>query len=1159
MFRCEPVPAPDGRDLLAVAPCGATWLEGALERAAAILARHPDTAAVHGDAHLLDERGRRAGALTGTELTPLPLVRALYRRGAGTVGPAWVIRRSVLEELGGLDELVGGAATLELCLRAGRAGHRLRHAGAAPLVSLRAADADADLEATERVLAAGLERFALRELVPELDWAVLEPASADRQALERLATDLEERREPRLPGLSATLRRRAGAIAVPRPAQLTPRLGSHPPTPRRLLITSFGWGDAGGGTTVPRLVAKELARRGWDVTVFHAAVKLTGTGIPYEVREWVEDGVRLIGVHNRPHGLWDIGNPRREIEDPPITAAFLDVLDRIRPDVVHYYNLTNLGMALMDHVAARGIPAHFTPNNYWLLCPRGYLMDGRGAVCAGPGDGARCASCVGSADVAGHQLRLREFRARAHRCLDSIQAVSASVRRTLLASGYDDRLVDVVRQAMPEETEIWTRAGRDRAPGRTGERLTVAFLGSAYPHKGPHVLVEAAQRTAAELNVKIHGEVPEQFARKLRELDRRGVVELTGAFAPSEISDLLRDADVVSLPSMWWDCAPLAAFECLSARVPLVVPRLGGLAESVRDGVDGLLFDALDAGDLAEKLDRLALEDGLLERMQAAIEAPPAFSGYVDELEAYYRGERPGRVEPVAAAAELAVRWKGDHGLSSSLSIVNDRIVERLLGPVQRVATSGEALDPPLPHEADVEVRHQWPPDLSVPPAGRLAAIVPWEFGAVPTDWLGQIAANVDELWVPSEYVRRMYLEGGADPDRVVVIPNGVDLELFTPHGPAAGPGLDRAGAGTRFLFVGGLIGRKGPDVLLEAWKEAFAGRDDVTLVIKDFGADGVYRGADRGPIRAYAESGALPRLELVHADLPATELAALYRSCDVLVHPYRGEGFAMPVLEAMACGLPAIVTAGGPTDEFCPPEAGWRIRSSRLEFPSDRLDAYVTAGRPWLLEPDRGHLVELLREADSLSPGARQERGRAARAAAERLSWDAVATRYAERLLALARVPPRLGSGAAPAGFPLTEDVSLRLLAAPAWKSRDRLGELLAEWSAATVPATSACLYLLADPAVDGAPEDLESVVLAAAAASGADLEDCGDINVLMEPMRPDRDPRLHATVDAFVPLHRACAGHLRFAAAAGNAVVELGSGELRELVGRASAVGVA
>ena len=88
-------------------------------------------------------------------------------------------------------------------------------------------------------------------------------------------------------------------------------------------------------------------------------------------------------------------------------------------------------------------------------------------------------------------------------------------------------------------------------------------------------------------------------------------------------------------------------------------------------------------------------------------------------------------------------------------------------------------------------------------------------------------------------------------------------------------------------------------------------------------------------------------------ADLADAEMAALYRACDVLVHPYRGEGFAMPVLEAMASGLPVIHTAGGPTDEFCPPQAGWRIRAQRRAMPGGRVDHLETIGEPWMLEPD--------------------------------------------------------------------------------------------------------------------------------------------------------------------------------------------------------------
>ncbi len=917
---------------------------------------------------------------------------------------------------------------------------------------------------------------------------------------------------------------------------------------RRLMMTSFGWNDSGGGTTVPRLAAKELARRGWEVTVFHAAVKLTGTGLPYELREWEQDGVRLIGVHNRPHGLFDIGQPQRELDDPSISQAFAEALDRTQPDVVHFHNLHNLGASLIDQAAVRGLPAYFTTHNYWLICPRAYLLNGQGSICPGPGDGSTCASCVASPDADGHRRRLAEIRARAQAGLSSILAVSSAVRRTLLGAGYAPELVDVVRQAMPHETQIWGQVGRERRPGRRGAQLTVAFLGSAYPHKGPQLLVSAAQLTHAKLAVRILGETPEAFAPHLRALDARGVVELAGAFAPDQIAGLLRDVDVVVLPSMWWDCAPLVAAECLAARTPLVVPRLGGLGEAVRDGVDGLVFDALDVGDLARVLDRLALEDGLLERLQEGISAPRRFAEYVDQLEAYYAGERPGRVWDEPDAGQVAVRWKGDHGLASSLSIINDRVSSRQPGPVQRVERAdGATLDPPLPHAADVEVRHQWPPDLSAPASGALAAIVPWEFGAVPRDWLAEIESNVDELWVPSEYVRQMYIAGGLAPDRVLVIPNGVDLDCFSPAGPLRDP-VGAAAETTRFLFVGGLIWRKGPDILLEAWKQAFAGRADVTLVIKDFGADGVYRNANRAPIREWSQSGALPRVELLHDELPPAEVAALYRSCDVLVHPYRGEGFAMPVLEAMACGLPVIVTAGGPTDEFCPSEACWRIASTRKYFPDERVETLATAGRPWMLEPDRAHLVELLRAAQA-NPQQRRERGRAARAAAARYSWDAVAALYCARLAALAaRRPLRFGNGRR--RFPLIEQVDLRLLATPAWRGRDRLGELLAQWCAATVPASSACLYLLADPALAGTPEQLEAYVVSAARAAGADLDRCADINVLMEPSRADRDERLHASVDAYVPLHAGCEGHVRLARQAGSTVCELNAGELEALV---------
>src|SRR3954466_3716500 len=153
-------------------------------------------------------------------------------------------------------------------------------------------------------------------------------------------------------------------------------------------MTSFGFLEAGGGTLVPRTLAFELQRRGWDVTVFYAGVHGGRPGVPYDVVTTQEQGVTLVGVFNKDHALLDVGNPRREVDDPLITAAFAKLLDDPRPDVVHFHNLHNLGAALLDEAAARGVRSFYTAHNHWLVCPRAYLLEPDGELCARPGPGA---------------------------------------------------------------------------------------------------------------------------------------------------------------------------------------------------------------------------------------------------------------------------------------------------------------------------------------------------------------------------------------------------------------------------------------------------------------------------------------------------------------------------------------------------------------------------------------------------------------------------------------------------------------------------------------------------------------------------------------------------------------------------------------------------
>jgi hypothetical protein len=96
---------------------------------------------------------------------------------------------------------------------------------------------------------------------------------------------------------------------------------------------------------------------------------------------------------------------------------------------------------------------------------------------------------------------------------------------------------------------------------------------------------------------------------------------------------------------------------------------------------------------------------------------------------------------------------------------------------------------------------------------------------------------------------------------------------------------------------------------------------------------------------------------------------------------------------------------------------------------------------------------------------------------------------------------------------------------AASAWRGDDDLSALLQAWTQAP---EGACLYLLADPGTDGEPAELETRVLAAA--DGIDLDRCADIAVCASTARPAAT-RLRAAANAYVPLHAACAGHVRMA----------------------------
>jgi glycosyltransferase involved in cell wall biosynthesis len=332
---------------------------------------------------------------------------------------------------------------------------------------------------------------------------------------------------------------------------------------------------------------------------------------------------------------------------------------------------------------------------------------------------------------------------------------------------------------------------------------------------------------------------------------------------------------------------------------------------------------------------------------------------------------------PPVRPDQSKVVWEGEFFASHSFSNINEQLALRL-GSDEEMALSidrrmyNPAFDRrvahahrlvryfgrPLEGGPQVTVRHSFPPNLTPPASGAWIHIQPWEYGHLPVDWIGPLRDQVDEVWAPSNYVRTVYERSGFPREKIQVIPWGVDESVFRPDVPALILPTDKS---FKFLFVGGTIPRKGIDVLLETYLTEFTPDDDVCLVIKDLGVETFYRyDHARDQIRAAMNDPSKARIVYIDRDMTPGQLASLYAACDCLAAPYRGEGFGLPILEAMACGVPAIVPRGGASDDFVSDETAFRVRSCEVETEH----SWTLAGPCLELAIDLHELRQAMREA---------------------------------------------------------------------------------------------------------------------------------------------------------------------------------------------------
>jgi glycosyltransferase involved in cell wall biosynthesis len=376
-----------------------------------------------------------------------------------------------------------------------------------------------------------------------------------------------------------------------------------------------------------------------------------------------------------PFDYFKFANP-----DPQFPAALAELVGELRPDIVHAHHYTRFGVEMFS-VIKRASPTTrvvVSLHEYLAICHNHGQMvkTGSRALCE-RATTTSCAECFPQYSARDFFLRQRYVQT-FFEDVDLFLAPSRFLADRYIAWGVPASKIALLENMPPDaagalaESAFQRAADLHAAPpavaarlsacgiavsmieprrpggalGRSGNKpltsgdltnlprsrtLRIGFFGQMSPLKGIGVLIEAArlleEMHVDNLSIDIHGEYrnqPEEFQVSVREaLAAAGAnVVYHGPYDNTDVQRLMRRMDGVVVPSTWWENSPVVIQEAFACGRPVICSNIGGMAEKVRHGIDGLHFEAGRAASLAQLLAGLAQHPDILAEIAATVARP---------------------------------------------------------------------------------------------------------------------------------------------------------------------------------------------------------------------------------------------------------------------------------------------------------------------------------------------------------------------------------------------------------------------------------------------------------------------------------------------------------------------------------------------------------
>lgn len=309
----------------------------------------------------------------------------------------------------------------------------------------------------------------------------------------------------------------------------------------------------------------------------------------------------FISVRRENEYLWEQGisdwHLLKAAHQESVTTWFADLIRALKPTVVHSHHYAHLGLEYFRVIKSidPNIRIYLTLHEYMAICKNnGQMIKVGGQKLCSRESFDDCRMCFPEKTVEDFWLRKHFFMSHFD-LIDGFFAPSEFLRQRYIAWGiHPDRIV-VLENGQADHEQLPVR----EIPV-DGKRNRFGFFGQINPFKGLDVVLRAlssmtkAQRK--ELVVEVHGANLEwqsaDFQAKIEELRqpliKEGTIQWVGPYQPHELPARMAGVDWTLVPSVWWENSPMVIQEAFTYGRPVIASDIGGMAEKVTHGVDGI-------------------------------------------------------------------------------------------------------------------------------------------------------------------------------------------------------------------------------------------------------------------------------------------------------------------------------------------------------------------------------------------------------------------------------------------------------------------------------------------------------------------------------------------------------------------------------------------